>query len=381
MAHDQRETSGDESDAGDAGDAVRRRSLLAAGNVAVADAVLSASTRVLQALNIAIADNTDDLGAAADSFDELVAHYSQTLGALPPTMVYDDLLSVRTHAGWLLDRHGAARRRSDVVAAAGWLSNLLAVATSYLGDHAAALVWCGDAERRGREAGHLELSGWATLTKATIAYYQGEARRSVALASQGQKVAPIGTAVHAKLAAQEMRARAMLGDAGGMERAKHRATKAIAKLPSGVAESGVFSITQDEDPPYTATSLLLVRRFGEAVSATNRVIDAVYRSEPREGGEQSSNYARTLLILGLAHAGLRHVDEAAAAGEAALESARPVWPTMVLAGKLDQILTRDFAGTAEATDYHSRYLDAARHGRRDIAKATRAMDRPSNSSE
>jgi len=375
-AHGQCETSGDE------GDAVRRRTLLAAGNVAVADAVLSASTRVLQALNIAISDNSDDLGAAADSFEELVAHYSQTLGTLPPTRVYDDLLSVRTHAGWLLDRHGrAARRRSDIVAAAGWLSNLLAVATSYLGDHAAALVWCGDAERRGREAGHPELGGWATFTKATIAYYQGQARRSIALTSQGQQAAPIGTAAHAKLAAQEMRARAMLGDADGMERAKHRATKAMAKLPSGVATSGIFSTTQDEDPPYTATSLLLVRRFGEAVSATTRVIDATYGPEPRERGEQSSSYARTFLILGLAHAGLRHLDEAAAAGEAALESARPVWPTMVLAGKLDQILTRDFAGTAEATDYHSRYLDAAHQGRRDITETTHATDRPANSSE
>src|SRR5262249_10237586 len=67
---------------GDEGDAVRRRTLLAAGNVAVADAVLSASTRVLQALNIAISDNADNLGAAADSFEELVAHYSQTLGTL-----------------------------------------------------------------------------------------------------------------------------------------------------------------------------------------------------------------------------------------------------------------------------------------------------------
>jgi transcriptional regulator with XRE-family HTH domain len=354
MPQDQRETSGDE------GDTVRRRSLLTAGNVAAADAILSASTRVLQALEIAIAGNADDLGAAADSFDELVTHYSRTLCTLPPARVYDDLLSVRTHAGWLLDSQGrATRRRSDVVAAAGWLSNLLAVATSYLGDHAAALVWCGDAERRGREAGHPELGGWAALTKATIVYYQGQARRSVALASQGQKVAPIGTAAHAKLAAQEMRARAMLGDADGMSQAKRRATKAIAKLPPGVATSGVFSITQDEDPPYTATSLLLVRRFDEAVSATNRVIDAVYRPEPRERGEQSSNYARTLLILGLAHAGLRHVDEAAAAGEAALESARLVWPTMVLAGKLDQILTRDFAGTTEATDYHSHYIDAA----------------------
>jgi len=193
------------------------------------------------------------------------------------------------------------------------------------------------------------------LTKAVIAYYQGQARRSVALASQGQEVAPIGTFAHAKLAAHEMRARAMLGDADGMRQAKHRATEALVKLPSGVATSGVFSLFQSVDPPYTAASLLLVGRFDEAVSASNRRIDEI-----RERGEQSSNYPRVLLDLGLAHAGLRHVDEAAAAGEAALESAGLVWPTMVLAGKLDQVLTQHFAGTAEAADYHARYVDAAR---------------------
>jgi hypothetical protein len=47
-----------------------------------------------------------------------------------------------------------------------------------------------------------------------------------------------------------------------------------------------------------------------------------------------------LLILGLAAAGLGEMDEAAAAGAAALECGRVVWPTMVLAGKLDRSLTQ-----------------------------------------
>ena len=35
-----------------------------------------------------------------------------------------------------------------------------------------------------------------------------------------------------------------------------------------------------------------------------------------------------------------------------------MWPTMVLAGKLDQALARRFRGAASATDFHARYLDA-----------------------
>lgn len=63
-----------------------------------------------------------------------------------------------------------------------------------------------------------------------------------------------------------------------------------------------------------------------------------------------------MLILGLAQAGLGRLDEAAAAGQAALDAGRLVWPTMVLAGKLDHVLTRDFGATAQAADYHARYI-------------------------
>ena len=46
------------------------------------------------------------------------------------------------------------------------------------------------------------------------------------------------------------------------------------------------------------------------------------------------------------------------AGTAALDCGRVVWPTMVLAGKLDRALARRFPGAPSATDFHARYLDA-----------------------
>jgi hypothetical protein len=74
--------------------------------------------------------------------------------------------------------------------------------------------------------------------------------------------------------------------------------------------------------------------------------------------DQPTNYARTLLILALAAAGLGEIDEAAAAGVAALESGHVVWPTMVLAGKLDQSLAAKSPGSAHAADFRARYIDA-----------------------
>lgn len=190
-----------------------------------------------------------------------------------------------------------------------------------------------------------------------IAFYQGQPRGSVTLAAQGQEIAPIGTVIHAKLASQEMRAAAMAGDTARMSDARRYAAKAIAELPSNAKVTGAFSINLGEDPPYTATSLLFAGNFKEAVSATNRVIQGVYHSETRQRGENPSGYARSLLILGLAQAGVGRLDEAAAAGQAALAGSRPAWPTTVLAGKLDQVLSRDYADASETAEYHDHYLE------------------------
>jgi hypothetical protein len=55
---------------------------------------------------------------------------------------------------------------------------------------------------------------------------------------------------------------------------------------------------------------------------------------------------------------LGEIDEAAAAGAAALEAGRIVWPTMVLAGKLDQSLAAKSRGSAHVAEYRARYIDA-----------------------
>ncbi len=52
------------------------------------------------------------------------------------------------------------------------------------------------------------------------------------------------------------------------------------------------------------------------------------------------------------------MDQAVTAGTAALDCGRVVWPTMVLAGQLDQALGRRFPGAASATDFRARYHDA-----------------------
>ncbi|MGH3822945.1 MAG: hypothetical protein ACRDRA_08960 [Pseudonocardiaceae bacterium] len=314
--------------------------------------------RVVRALEVTRHAAVSEL-AALEDLDTVVEHYKQTFRNTPPSELYDEILRVRIHAGSLLDGTRAANNHSDLVVAAGWLSNLLALLTHDLHDRAASLVWCADAERYSREARYPELGGWAAQTRVLMSFYDGQAREAVTHAQRGQQLAPLGTVVHAKLVAQEMRAWALIGNSDKVSSTRWRAEKAIAKLPPGTPTRGAFSISLADDPPYTATSLLLLGRYREAEEATRRVIATFYGSGTDEGRrEHPSGFARTHLILALALAGLGKLDEAYAAGSVALEAPRLVWPVAVLAGKLDRTLTRDFTATAEACSYHEQYVAA-----------------------
>lgn len=162
----------------DEGRLVNRRGFLAAGGVAAFDttlSTLSSSTRVLQALEIVTSDQADTLGIATDCLNELVSHYSEKLSVAPPTEMYDDLLNIRLYAGTLFERSKSpTRRRSDLIVTTGWLSNLLAIATSYMGDHESALIWCVDAERCSCESRNRDIASWAALTRAMIATIKAE---------------------------------------------------------------------------------------------------------------------------------------------------------------------------------------------------------------
>jgi hypothetical protein len=92
-------------------------------------------------------DNGDGLDFAEDRLAELVRHYAVTVAVAPSVTVYDELVSVRSFAGELLDRGGRARR-PDLAVTAGWLSSLLAISATDFGDHGDA-VRSAAAARRG----------------------------------------------------------------------------------------------------------------------------------------------------------------------------------------------------------------------------------------
>ncbi|MBT8223986.1 MAG: hypothetical protein HKP61_08445 [Dactylosporangium sp.] len=189
-----------------------------------------------------------------------------------------------------------------------------------------------------------------------MAFYDRRAADATAHAYRGQAMTRTSSAVHAKLLSQEMHSRAMLGNAQRVADARRRAECAIAALPVGATRGGAFSISLAEDPPYTATSMLLLGQHRQAETATHRVLTAFYPHGGAGCPENPSGYARTQLILGMALTGQGKLDQAHAAGSAALDSPRPVWPVVALAGRLDQALVQASANAPETRDYHQRYL-------------------------
>ncbi|RAY11883.1 hypothetical protein DPM19_28360 [Actinomadura craniellae] len=309
----------------------------------------------LQALEVM---GSGHAGSLVDGLRELVEHYALTINASPPAQIYDELLTIKAYANSVPQNKITSHLHRDFTTASGWLSALLSIAACDMGEHAAARIWCSDTEKNSCQSGHPELTAWAALTRSVVAFYQGHPQQSVTLAARGRELAPGRTVVRAKLAAQEMRAAAMVGDEERVLQTHDSAARLIAQLPQEAATaSGAFSIKLSDDPPYTATSLMLLGRHREAVDATHRVIGTVYRPEARQRGEHPSSYARSLLILGLAHAGAGNLDGAVEAGHAALSSDRPAWPTLVLAGKLDHTLRNTFGNAPHAEDYRARYRE------------------------
>src|SRR5262249_17684316 len=157
----------------------------------------------VEALHVTMTGDPDGPDIGGDGLAELVHHYAHVIAVAPSAPAYGELLSARSFPGTLLG--GASpRQRPGLTVTAGWLSSLLAISAADLGDHAAAVVWCADTERRGRDAGYPELLGWAALTRALITWYRGDPLRSAATARRGQADRQPGSVAHPKLAADRI---------------------------------------------------------------------------------------------------------------------------------------------------------------------------------
>jgi transcriptional regulator with XRE-family HTH domain len=209
-----------------------------AGPTAVAAAQdAAAGTRpdaVVEAMELARLAEASDVGAAAlASVERAVERLRRAAASGPPGSLLPAVRAQRRYVGTLLDGRLTVAQRRRLLAAAGWLSVVLARLHFEAGERDAAEASRDAALRLARQAGSGELVAWALEAGAWWALVDGRLRDAVELARAGQDRAPPASAAAVQLALHEAQAWRQLGDREEAEGALRHAALLRGMLPGG----------------------------------------------------------------------------------------------------------------------------------------------------
>ncbi len=323
-----------------------RRGMLTIGAGVVAAGLVEALDASRQAGASSLAPGT------IDKLRHAVHDYGMRFRSTVPAAFRAEVFPVRRYVGTLLYTKLTLDEHRDLVVLAGWLSVLLGLVSFDLGDRAAALAWCDDAEQRGVEATHAELAAWPYEIKTLAAFYAGDVGQALDKATHGVALAPDRSVAKAKLTAHEMRAWAGLGNQREVMAAWRRHENALKVLPSDVPAEGVFGIN-----PTVGLRSLLATAFlllGEG----RRTVELAREEIAYNAGRNPTGLAITQADLGLGLTRLGQLDEAAAVGLQALGSPRLVGSALARLGELDGALGKADATLPEVRAFHERYRES-----------------------
>jgi tetratricopeptide (TPR) repeat protein len=326
-----------------------RRELFGYVGVGVAAGLVEALDASREAGSSSLAPGT------IDKLHHAIDHYTTAFPSTPADKLYEEVLPVRRWVGSLMNGKLTLGEHRELIIAAGWMSALLGLLAYDRRDYAALRAWCDDGRDRGIEAEHLELAAWSREPLAIAAFYSGHPDRALALAREGLALAPKRSAVEYKLAAQEMRALAALGDRHGFAEARRRAEASHAKLTVISQVSGkVFAASSSTGHPDMLDHSLVA--LGDWAAA-----ERLYQQElTSEADHDTPGRSIGHLNRGIALAYLGRLDEASADGIRALQSRRLVGSVLVQASKLNQALVKADPGLPEVREFHDRYAESKR---------------------
>ncbi|MFG7940349.1 hypothetical protein, partial [Streptomyces cacaoi] len=322
----------------------RRDALKLAG---LALATPAAAAQILDQAAAEAAEFTRQAEASAlgsgtlDHLDLAVTEFNHAYSLKPPAAVFDSLLDYRRKVDALLKGRHTHRQERELLAFAGWMSELLAWLAHDLGDARTGLAFATDAFVHAQQAGHGQLCAWAMDAAASINLYEQRPDRARQAALKGLTEAPRDHPLAVRLHAQEARAAAADGDAKGFTTAYQAAQDTYRHLPPRTPSRFGMNVLPLADyalTSYPATSCVWLgqadaaRRHAEHALATYESAPAASRSPSRE--------AIARIDLALAHAQLGDPDDAVALGHQALGSDRVVDSVLGRAGDLTAYLTR-----------------------------------------
>ncbi|MEV6527421.1 helix-turn-helix transcriptional regulator [Longispora sp. NPDC051575] len=168
----------------------------------------------------------------------------------PPFTLFRPLAAMQTEVFELIDSRPNPAYLADLYLAAGRLTALLAHASADLGQPAAAAAHARTAWLCADRAGHNSLRVYTRWVQANVAYWNGDYRTAAELAASARPYASGGSDM-LRLASQEARAHAALGDGAAVERALGDGL-AAQEPASGASEPGVFHFAPGKAAYYSA---------------------------------------------------------------------------------------------------------------------------------
>jgi transcriptional regulator with XRE-family HTH domain len=185
-----------------------------------------------EAMELARRAEASDVGAGTlAGVERAVERLRRAATGAPPETLIPAVRAQRRYVERLLEGRLTLGRRRRLLAAAGWLSLLLAQLDFDVGDREAAEANRDAAVRLARQAGHAELVAWAFEALAWWALVDGRHRDALDLAGAGQDLAPPASAAAVQLALDEAQAWTSLGDRREAEAARRQAALTRAMLP------------------------------------------------------------------------------------------------------------------------------------------------------
>jgi hypothetical protein len=197
---------------------------------------------VLEAMELVRRAEASEVGAGTvEGVERAVERLRRAASGTPPELLLPAAQAQRRYVGRLLEVRLTLARRRRLLAAAGWLSLLLAQLHFDRGDREAAEANRDAAQRLAAQAGQGELAAWACEALAWWALADGRHRDALELARAGQDLAPPAGAAALQLALDEAQALAALGDRRAAADARRQADLIRAMLPGAGLAAAVAS--------------------------------------------------------------------------------------------------------------------------------------------
>ena len=322
-------------------DAVKLAGLAFATPAAAAEILEKAATEAVEFTRQAEASTLNS--GTLDHLDLAIAEFNGAYSLKPPQQVFDAVLDYRRKIGALLNAPHTQQQGKELLAYAGWLSELLAWLAHDLGCARTGLAFATDAFVHGQQAGHGQLCAWAMDAAASINLYEQHPAQALAAARRGLAEAPADHPLTLRLHAQAARACAADGDAEGFAAALHAAEDAYDRLPPRVPRrfgEDVLPLAEYALTSYPATSCVWLGRADQARQYAERAL-ATYEAAP-QASRSPSREAIARIDLALARAQLGDPEDAVTLGHQALDSARVVDSVRNRAGDLTTYLIRRY---------------------------------------